>query len=217
MPNLPQERTFFFDNEGDLASQIVISDALEESIEILKSQTSFRVVSFYEEDFLVEHVKGIVKEAYIAESSLKYIILASLSFNQYVQNSLLKLLEEPPRNIRFILIAPSKSILLPTILSRLPLYKMPKTVLSDITLKFSFLRCDLFVVTEFVKEHERISKRDAIALVEVMLLQASQELGTLNKDQLHAFEQALPLLNLNARPATIFTALLLTFLPPGMI
>ncbi len=206
------------DNENNLLSQIVISDSVEiEAGQIKLRLSGQRVVAFYEEDFLVEHVKEIVKEAYIAEATTKYIIIASQSFNQYVQNSLLKLLEEPPQNIRFILIAPSKSILLPTILSRLPLSRVPNRAVTDITIPFSFLKFDLVTMNEFIKKHERISKREAKNIIEMLLIQASKELPKLNHDQLHAFETALPLLELNARPTTVFTALLLTFLPQGMM
>jgi DNA polymerase-3 subunit delta' len=207
-----------FDKDNNLLSQIIISDSVELEAGQIKLQLSGkRVILFYEEDFLVEHVKSIVKEAYIAESSIKYIIIASLSFNQFVQNSLLKLLEEPPENIRFILISPSKSILLPTILSRLPLSRVPNRVVSDLTIPFSFLKFDLKIMTDFIKKHDRISKREAKTLIEMLFIQASQELQQLNKQQLHAFETALPLLELNSRPPTIFTALLLTFLPQGMM
>ena len=207
-----------FDKQNDLLSQIIISDSVEEEAEKLAASLyDKRVVNFYQEDFLLAHVKAVVKEAYIAEATVKYIIIASLSFNQFVQNSLLKLLEEPPHNIRFILIAPSKSILLPTILSRLPLYRVPSSLKDEITIPFSFRNLDLLMILDFIKKNERISKREAKAYVEVLFVQASQELETLNKVQLHSFEQALPLLELNARPATIFTALLLTFLPKSVL
>ena len=207
-----------FDKQNDLLSQIIISDTVEQSSESLTRQLyGKRVATFYQEDFLVEHVKDIVKEAYIAESTLKYIIIASQSFNNIVQNSLLKLLEEPPRNIRFILIVPSKSILLPTVLSRLPLYREPSTAQDEITIPISFKNLDLKMILDFIKTNERISKREAKAYVEVMFVKASRELESLNKEQIHTFEQALPLLDLNARPATIFTALLLPFLPKSVL
>lgn len=207
-----------FDKQNDLLSQIIISDHVEEEAEKLTASLyDKRVVNFYHEDFLLEHVKAVVKEAYIAESRVKYVIIASLSFNQFVQNSLLKLLEEPPHNIRFILIAPSKSILLPTILSRLPLYRVVSTLKDEINIPFSFKNIDLMMILDFIKQNERISKREAKAYVEVLFLQASRELETLSSEQLHSFNNALPLLELNARPATIFTALLLNFLPKSVL
>jgi len=207
-----------FDQENNLLSQIIISDEVEKSAEQLTAQLyDKRAVAFYQEDFLVEHVKDVVKESYIAEASMKYIIIASLSFNNVVQNSLLKLLEEPPKNIRFLLIVPSKSILLPTVLSRLPLYRTPSTLKDEIQIPFSFRNLDLKMITDFVKANERLSKRESKAYVEVMFIQASHELQTLNKEQIHSFEQALPLLDLNARPATVFTSLLLNFLPKSVL
>lgn len=210
-------KPFYFDKEGKLASQIIISDSIEDTVETIKAQISTRVVTFIEEDFLVEHVKYVVKEAYIAEATTKYILIAAQSFNQYVQNSLLKLLEEPPPHICFILVSPSKSILLPTILSRLPLYRMPNSAILNIDIPFSFAKFDLETMTSFVKKHDRISKRDAKDLIQALFYKASHELAVLNKLQLASFERALPLIELNARPVTILTELLINFLPKSLL
>ena len=76
-----------FDKQNDLLSQIIIADNVEKSAQELTAQLyEKRVVNFYHEDFLVEHVKDVVKEAYIAESTLKFIIVAALGFNNIVQN-----------------------------------------------------------------------------------------------------------------------------------
>lgn len=60
------------------------------------------------------------------------------------QNALLKVLEEPPLNIIFILISTSKSSLLPTIISRLPLKYLETKM--DIPL------CELDIVTLDLKQ-----------------------------------------------------------------
>ncbi len=195
-------------------SQILVNANVEEELEQVQTAlATFSTVIIYHEDFLIEHAKEVTKAAYIAEATTKFIVIAGLSFNQYVQNALLKLFEEPPRNIRFILITPSKSILLPTILSRLPISRHAEHRYEEVTLEFSFKNFDLATMYAFLKKHERIGKRDAKAMVEAMFLQASRELGRLTHEQLHAFERALPLLELNSRPSTLFTAILLNFLP----
>ena len=103
---------------------ILISTEIESEFERLSNELKpSRVVGFIEEDFKIEHAKAVVAEAYISESQTKYIILGSTNFNHVSQNSLLKVFEEPPRNIEFIIISPSKSNLLPTVRSRFPILK----------------------------------------------------------------------------------------------
>lgn len=103
---------------------ILISTDLNSELERLEEDLKpYRIVKFVEESFKIEHAKAVLSEAYISESQTKYIILAALEFTDIAQNSLLKLLEEPPRNIEFIIISPTKSNLLPTIRSRLPILK----------------------------------------------------------------------------------------------
>ena len=107
-----------------LRSHILIADEVEGAFgELQERLQGRRVVSFIREDFLIEDAKAVINEAYISEESTKYIVLGGKSFNSVSQNALLKVLEEPPNNIEFILIAPSKSIFLPTIRSRLPIVK----------------------------------------------------------------------------------------------
>ena len=102
-----------------IKSHILISNDIEAEVENLKSLLKpNRVVEFIEEKFLIEHAKAVVAESYISESKTKYIILGALEFNTVSQNSLLKVLEEPPKNIIFVLITISKNSILPTILSR---------------------------------------------------------------------------------------------------
>ena len=103
-------------------SHIQIGNDIEALIEAATLNLSpNRVVVFFEEEFKIESAKAAIAEAYISEAQTKYIILASQSFNTISQNSLLKLLEEPPKNIELIIITTSKASLLPTIRSRLPI------------------------------------------------------------------------------------------------
>ena len=54
--------------------------------------------------------RRLFKEAYIAEIKPKILILGAKGYRVEAQNSLLKILEEPPRNIVFVLIAPTKTV-----------------------------------------------------------------------------------------------------------
>lgn len=53
-----------------------------------------------------------------------YIIKDSEKMNVYAQNALLKILEEPPSFVVFILICENSGLLLPTVRSRAPVFKM---------------------------------------------------------------------------------------------
>lgn len=199
--------------EERLRSHILIADEVEGAFTQLNDRLQHeRIVSFLREDFLIEDAKAVIAEAYISEEQTKYLILGAKSFNAVSQNALLKVLEEPPRNIEFILIAPSKSIFLPTIRSRLPMVQelgshIPVSI--DITLR----DLDLEKLFTFVKAHERSKKHDAQALVEGIFHQAvvkEQLIPTAKQNS--AFEKAYRLVELNGRVQSILTMLLMTFL-----
>jgi DNA polymerase-3 subunit delta' len=163
------------------------------------------------EDFLIAHARLAIKEAYLASSQTKYIILAGKTFTLEAQNSLLKILEEPPKNIVFILIANSKNTLLPTIYSRLPLYyQKTKKILVECPLDFK--KMDLKDVYGFLKEHQRIGKNEAKDLIESILLKLQKQNIKLGSKQLHSFSTAMKLCELNSRPINILTTLLLNLM-----
>ena len=69
----------------------------------------------------VDDIRAVRNMAYMAphESDRKIFVLEGVeNFNTSCQNALLKILEEPPRGVVFILSALSKSGVLPTVLSR---------------------------------------------------------------------------------------------------
>ena len=103
-----------------MRSKIVITsdfEALKEEILGLYGVNSVRF--FFAEDFLLENAKEVAAEAYIAESEPKLLVLGAKNFRVEAQNSLLKIIEEPPKNIFFIIACESKNMLLPTVRSRL--------------------------------------------------------------------------------------------------
>jgi DNA polymerase-3 subunit delta' len=191
---------------------IHITSEIESEIERLtESLKPFRVVKFFEENFKIEHAKLVAQEAYISESQTKYIIIAATEFTTVAQNSLLKLLEEPPLNIEFIIISPTKSNLLPTVRSRLPILKVEKTHFEE-SVEIDLSKVDYKEFFEFLKEQKRVSKNEAKKLVEGLFYQAtvSQQL-ILTERQLENFDMAYRLLDLNARPQSVFAMLLMSF------
>ena len=191
---------------------ILISSELEDEIERLEQELKpYRVVKFLEENFKIEHAKAVLNEAYISESQTKYIVLAALEFTAVAQNSLLKLLEEPPANIEFIIISPTKSNLLQTVRSRLPILKN-NTAHKKVSISLNLARIDYKEVFAFLKEHARVKKNDAKDLVEALFYQATvQDRLILSPSQLDSFDRAYRLLDLNSRPQSVLAMIIMSF------
>lgn len=195
-------------------SHIILSDEVEERFEAFRrAKHPQRVVGFVRDDFLIEDAKAVIAEAYISEASLKYIVLAAKQFNVYSQNALLKLLEEPPNNIALVIIAPGKSVLLPTVRSRLPIVsEVAGDVLTGIDLKLGSL--DLASLYGFVTSLGRMDRHEAKALVERLFYQASYiEKLPMTQEQIEGFERAFRLLEVNARLQNVLLTVLMPFLP----
>jgi DNA polymerase-3 subunit delta' len=197
-----------------LGSHIIICGNIEEKLFSLQKELApNRVVSYFRDDFKIEDAKAVTAEAYIAEESTKYLVMAAKTFNIISQNALLKLLEEPPRNIELIIITESKSTLLPTVRSRLKIIKEHVTVIreeSDIKLT----NLNLSALFSFVKTHDRLTKHEAKKLIESLYHKATiSERISLSEKQIEIFERSYRLIELNARLQTVLVALLMTFLP----
>jgi ribosome-binding ATPase YchF (GTP1/OBG family) len=124
-----------------LTSQVIISTKMEETISLLEGlQNSERIVKILEEDkaFSVDDAKVAIAKAYMASEETTVIILGAKVFSPIVQNKLLKVIEEPPKNKEFILLTHSKSTVLDTIKSRLPITVLSQAqVLDDLGLEES--------------------------------------------------------------------------------
>ena len=80
--------------------------------------------------FSVDYIREIRDEAFIIpnEADRKVIVLSGAeTMNVSAQNAFLKILEEPPEAVRFILLCPAKSVFIPTILSRVTVYQAGET------------------------------------------------------------------------------------------
>ncbi|WP_066161276.1 DNA polymerase III subunit delta' [Aliarcobacter skirrowii] len=188
-----------------------IDTSLEEILAFYPSHFTRVIKNSEKNEFQIVDAQNVIKEAYIATNETKYIFLCGATFRSEAQNALLKVLEEPPLNIVFIILVESKSSILPTIHSRLLYKNLKQSVLEeDIDLDLKYL--DLKTLYNFVKENQRISKDEAIKLVGKLVLKINKDKISLNEDELESFSKAITLLNLNSRPAPILAYLLLTIL-----
>ena len=82
----------------------------------------------------VETVRNMRDNAYVLpnEADRKvYIIDPADTMQDYAQNALLKILEEPPSYATFLLLCTTKASLLPTVLSRTAVYSLTPVVGAD--------------------------------------------------------------------------------------
>lgn len=192
---------------------ILITEHFEErSLEIVQELLPLRSVRFVCDDFKIEDAKEVIAEAYKSEENTKTLILGAKSFTIPAQNALLKILEEPPRNIVFVLMAPNKSTFLPTVRSRLNL-SVESIQKERVSLNIQLSSLDLNGLFSFVKEHERLKKHEAKEIIEALLYQAgSVEKIPLTSVQLEGFDKAFRLIELNARMQSVLVMVLMNFL-----
>ena len=175
--------------------KIIITDDFEK---ILK-EGDFDV-SFLKDEFKVEDVEEVKKEAFIAEKNKKTILIGAKKYNVFAQNALLKLLEEPPKNIDFVLLALSKYYLLDTILSRLPVEK--KFFNKDENeLEIKSITND-FIYEYFKKD---LDKEEIKSVLKSLLKKAK------NEEQLKIINDALLMLEFNIDKKAVISMVFLAF------
>jgi len=178
-------------------SQVLITEdfngAIDKLREVVPDGSGFELFIKEDENFKVSDANEVIAKAYLSSVEKVFICLASNQFSDVVQNRLLKVIEEPPRNKEFILITPSKSALLPTIKSRLPVNSLDKKS-SDIELNLNFKNLTLDEVYNFIQEQKRLKPKEATIIVEQITKDA------LKSDAFNMDEATLELLG-NARVA----------------
>ena len=189
-------------------SKIVLTDRFEEATDALKAiweGAQFHVIEA--DDFLVEHAVEAMEKAYLHGDRTKVIVLRAKRFTPIAQNKLLKILEEPPSGTVFVLMTPSKSGLLPTVRSRLPVEKAQQAD-KDPAEAEMILPVDLASLYRFLTEHRRISGADARRIVERLGVEALRG-GRVKVDDklLETFDQSVKLLDMGSPPSFVLARL----------
>ncbi len=175
---------------------------------VIEKIDSKLIKRFFVDEFKVEDAKEVISEAYIAEEKHKYLVICAKHYNIYAQNALLKLLEEPPRNIVFILIAKSKTSLLPTVRSRMGV-KYLKSDKEPYDLGIVLEHLSLNDIFAFLKKSKNVSKDELKEIVATILKELSKTDVKLSSSELDMFDKAMELSQLNSRPQNILSYLLL--------
>jgi len=94
-------------------------------IDKLKQDAIFFEVIPSTKEYSIDDIKSLIKETKVFHPKTRIYFLANFHLSSIpAQNSFLKLLEEPPTNVQFILTTLNKNSLLPTIISRVKIIKL---------------------------------------------------------------------------------------------
>lgn len=192
---------------GDRADILADIDALTSTFS--KQVSKIEKLTYEFDKFLIKDAGRIFSKHIhkVGDDEMQIIIIACNFTNRETQNSMLKLLEEPPRGTYFFLLVPNKKVFLPTILSRAQIFEYQKKVeiSKEVTelIEATYIKRFEFVkkIIDEVKD-EKKTKEDVIAHIEqiekylhqkknVKLLKRTLEIKDYLKDQGASMKQLL--------------------------
>lgn len=145
---------------------------------------------FESEEFKIDTAKAVIDEAYIASAEEKFIILIGRNFTKEAQNALLKVLEEPPYNIHFLIFIPFKNALIPTIRSRMRMInKIQFTPIAPLELDIKSL--NYAKVYEFLKTLDTSTRLEGQEKIERLLVSIYRSGVRLSQRELEFFDMAI--------------------------
>ena len=170
-----------------------------------------RIVS-EKESFRIADAKVLIEKAYLASENQTVIILIAENFPVDVQNKLLKIIEEPPQNKIFILLTQSKSTVLPTIKSRLPVMVFSEQK-EEASLGLDLNTLSLETAYAFIQTHKRTDSKTMIRIVERLSSQAiASDKYDLDETTLTLFSNAFLALDMGSPPQFVLNTMLLKLL-----
>lgn len=196
-------------------SQIILTSDFESLKKELEESFSINDLRFFQrENFLIEDSKLVINEAMIAENRAKFIILMAQNYGIEAQNSLLRIVEEPPKNIYFIVVVPSKNRLLATIISRLPIIlKKKKSSLTHLDVDFKKLSLEKIysMLEQYQKEEldRSFGREELKEFINALLQKCLLEGFYFNQKELLQISTIYKLAELNGKVSTLLTPLFL--------
>ncbi|KIM02747.1 MAG: hypothetical protein KN64_13975 [Sulfurovum sp. AS07-7] len=197
-----------------IKSQVIICDDFEHTIakleSVKKNQRFIRIIK--DDNFLVEDVEYVIEKASIASEDEVVIIMGAKKFSDIVQNKLLKILEEPPKNIIFIILANQKAMILDTIKSRLPMLVITNKN-SSYELGLNVENMTLQNVYDFIKLHQKTPFNEMQQIVQAIVEKAlKSNRYKFDYKALELFSNSIKALNMGSNPQFILSAVLLKLL-----
>ncbi|WRA00045.1 DNA polymerase III subunit delta' [Helicobacter pylori] len=186
------------------SNRLIYTDNLEESLEETASlferhikfyteiiEKDKKVIKTFNKDFKIEHAKEVLSKANLKHSELNAFLIAAPSYGIEAQNALLKILEEPPNNVCFIMFAKSPNHVLATIKSRLIKEdKRQKIPLKPLDLSKLDLK-DIYAFLKNLDKENFDSRENQREKIESLLESVNRHKIHLNEQELQAFDLAI--------------------------
>jgi DNA polymerase-3 subunit delta' len=194
-------------NQNFSSNTILVTDFYPEMEKKLNSESLSKNIWFHFDSLLLDDVKEIVSEIYISEKEERRVFIETKKFPPISQNAMLKVFEEPPHGVNFTLVVPSKSILLPTIRSRMELHFGEKRKGETSFPVPSLENLKLENLNTFLERIKEIKPLDSIPILEKILKENLKY--SFSENDLERFSIASQLLNLHSNPSRVFLMVLL--------
>ncbi len=161
------------------------------------------VIVFEDNELKLSLVKQIKEEAYKTTPTTKHILIKAINLRIESQNALLKLLEESPNGIHFIILTTSKYALLETIRSRVEIKEIK---FDEPVVDISFL-VDRVTTKDI---YQTLQKEFSKLELKKFITELFKKIKNPNKRVLKNFELAIRLVDLNADKQAIIALILLS-------
>ena len=178
------------ENIDKISHILLINEPLEYAQDYIEDKNPQYFKLFCENELSIKMAKAVIDESYIASDELKTIMIAANSYSVVVQNALLKILEEPPSDVVFIMVAKQKSAFLSTIRSRLPIInEVQKEKIPHFALDIKTL--NLNKIYEFLKESQKDFDNSKLKVeIQSLFLDCIACGLEFDKDEMKMFEEA---------------------------
>lgn len=148
-------------------NKIIITHNYEHIINYYKNHFNGDVFIYEDDELLIDTSRQIIQKAYLSNEKDMLFILAYKSYKIEAQNALLKIFEESPTGVSFIILSPSKNILLPTIRSRFIIDKYNDKK-EDFELAFSLDNFDYEKFYKLINTYSFLEKNEMIELLKAI-------------------------------------------------
>lgn len=195
-------------------NSIVSSNNIKAVFDFFKKNISIhnlRVFGDLDKMFTIDLSRAVLREVTKSSYEDKYILLLGSSFREEAQNALLKILEDTPSRVIFIILIENRNGVMATVRSRMhkvywKLEESKRNLKDDLDYKNLTDRR----VMDFLLNNKRISRDKVSELIKnTIILDGISNSSTFNLEELDKLTDYLKLLKLNSPAQPVLTSFLL--------
>ena len=194
-------------------NSIISSNNTKTVVEYFKKNISIHNLRIFGEVnklFTIDLSRAVLKEVTKSSYDVKYILLLGNTFREEAQNALLKVLEDTPPKIVFVIIVENKNSIMATVRSRLHklFWKIEekKKIIKD---ELDYRNLTEKKILRYILQNKRISRDKVFELItSTIVIDGQNNLSTFNLEELDKLTDLLRLLKLNSQALSVLTLFL---------